>query len=1180
MAREITEEDWPAQVSDEQVVTWAGGQTFLRGRRYADEGRVLSVSVSAGGDILMAQVRGSGRTYQTMLHATGHGEHPAWSGSCSCPVRTSCKHAVALLLTARSQALASSAAEDWQAQLDELLHVSERPARSLALEVAEDPRGWSHALTLLPLIEGRRGWNRRGASWSTVLGGGLRDEVIPEVLEPVQEIGRMSPAGFYYEDERVSLDDVPPRVWDALRRALDAGLTLTTAQHGGAPVIIQSGLRAGVSIERQEDGSLIILPEVDVSQVEALRRARPADGPALALEPVGQPVHAFAASTPDGLILMPVEPAPDEVLARLLVDCERRVVVPEADVPRFESEHMARLMRAVPVLRVTEGVVVPEATVVTPVLQVTVDGTTHRARTDWRMRYLTADGELRREVLLGDLTSEGDDAAPGGRERPARAGAGRGQEDVAMPPTREISRPVARDLPAERRAAHQAFTLLIPLAAEHGLLWHSRCMSGIETARFVVRSLPVLEALDGLEVEVVGEVPDYRAAEGELVVTTQVSEEDRPDWFSLRVRVHVGEDQVPIERLIAAVANGDKEILLDSGAWIEVDRPEVHRLAALMEQGRELAEPHAKDPGAMSVTAYQAGYYAQLVEMGVVGETAQRWRESVERLLATMEGGAGEPAAPGAGESAAPGAVELAAPKGLRASLRPYQHEGYRWLHLLRSAGLGGVLADDMGLGKTVQVLAEVQRMAEETDALRPPVLVVAPTSVVGAWVEQARRFCPDLDVRAVTRTRSARGTALAQETAGADVVVTSYTIVRLNEEDWAGVDWSWVVLDEAQFIKNHASATYRAVRRLRTPCALVVTGTPLENSLMDLWSLLSVSAPGLLPGPERFNDLYRRTIERGGAAGSQRLADLRRRIGPFMLRRTKEQVAVDLPVKTEQILSVELSPAHRRAYELRLIRERQKVMGLLEDDTAQARFSALRSLTILRQMALDPELVAMGAQDAQDAQDAAGDEAGVAGEAGGAAGQEAGRVAGVPGRVAGESARARRRPAAKAELLLDTLRPIIAEGHKALVFSQFTRYLRGVQEVLTGAGLRVLYLDGSTTDRDTVISRFRAGEGDVFLISLKAGGFGLTLTEADYVFLLDPWWNPQVEEQAVDRVHRIGQDRPVLVYRLVCAGTIEEKVMALKEKKADLFARVIEGGEAPVRASLTAEEIRDLLAG
>ncbi|MGK2349515.1 SNF2-related protein [Actinomyces sp. W5033] len=1148
MAREITEEDWPARVSDEQVITWAGAQVFLRGRRYADEGRVMSVSVSAGGDILMAQVRGSARTYQTMLHATGRGGRPTWGGSCSCPVRTSCKHTVALLLAARAQALAQVTAGSWQAQLDELLHVSERPCRSLALEVCEDPRGWSHGLTLLPLIEGRQGWNKRGAAWSAVLGGGLRHEVAPEVLEPVQEIGRMCPSGFYYDDDRVSLDDVPPRVWDALRRAVAAGLALTTAQRGGLPVVIQPGLRVGLGIERQEDGCLVILPEIDTSRVEGLGQALVADG--CAPEPVGQPVHAFAATTPDRLILMPVEPAPDEVLARVLADRGRRVVVPEADVPRFEAEHLERLMRAVPVIRVGEGVAVPEPTVVTAVLRVTVDGATHRSRTDWLMRYLTPGGELRREVLLGDLSAEGDHAVAGGRERPARQGTVNGKaEEPARAPAREVSRPVPRDLPAERRAARQALSVLIPLAAEHGVLWHSRRMSGIDTARFMVRSLPVLQGLDDLETEVLGEVPNYRAAEGELVISTQVSEEeDRPDWFSLRVRVHVGEDQVPIERLIAAVANGDKEVLLDSGAWVEVDRPEVQRLAALMEQGRELAEPRAAEPGTMRITPYQAGYYAQLVEMGVVGETARRWRQSVEGLLAVAQEQAGATGRPGGASSTSHSvqALDAPVPAGLRASLRPYQLEGYRWLHLLRRTGLGGVLADDMGLGKTVQILAEVQHMVEEAEGCRPPVLVVAPTSVVGAWVEQARRFCPDLDVRAVTRTRAARGTTLEQEADGADLVVTSYTIVRLDEEAWAAAAWSWVVLDEAQFIKNHASATYRAVRRLRSPCALAVTGTPLENSLMDLWSLLSVSAPGLLPGPERFNELYRRRIERGGEAGARRLAELRRRVGPFMLRRTKEQVAVDLPVKTEQVMSVELSPAHRRAYELRLIRERQKVMGLLEDDSAQARFCALRSLTILRQMALDPGLVEPHGQDAD------GEDAGACGRG--------------------------RRPAAKAELLLQTLKPVIAEGHKALVFSQFTRYLRGVQEVLDRAGLRVLYLDGSTPDRDGVISRFREGEGDVFLVSLKAGGFGLTLTEADYVFLLDPWWNPQVEAQAVDRAHRIGQDRPVLVYRLVCAGTIEEKVMALKEKKADLFSRVIEGGEAPARAALTAEEIRALL--
>jgi len=519
-----------------------------------------------------------------------------------------------------------------------------------------------------------------------------------------------------------------------------------------------------------------------------------------------------------------------------------------------------------------------------------------------------------------------------------------------------------------------------------------------------------------------------------------------------------------------------------------------------------------------------------------------------------------------------------------------------------------------MGLGKTVQVLAVVQRLVEERekaegqvptdvgtgkdseltdfDALNGPegtgpVLVIAPTSVVGSWVEQAERFCPNLRVRAVTRTAAKREETLEQIAEGSDVVVTSYTIARLCEEEFIAQDWAWVVCDEAQFVKNRTSATYKAVRRLRAPSTIAITGTPLENSLMDLWALMSIAAPGLLPDPERFGQVYRKPIDRGDA---EALGRLRRRMRPFLLRRTKEQVAADLPAKTEQVLAVELGAKHRKAYDQRLARERQRILGLLEEDTAQSRFIALKALTTLRQMALDPALV-----DGDGGNDGSGTTA-----ARGAMGAKD-KAAATPPEGQRRSGR-RPSPSAKVEVLLEHLGPIVSEGHRALIFSQFTRYLSGVREHLEDAGVRTAYMDGSTPDRQKVIDAFRAGEADVFLISLKAGGFGLTLTEADYVFLLDPWWNPQAEEQAVDRTHRIGQDKPVMVYRLVSADTIEEKVMALKEKKAELFARVVEGtgdveaggegagGPAGVAgaagagglspAALTAAEIRELIEG
>ena len=1166
MVRMISSEGWPARVSDDQIIGSVGQRTFLRGRSYVRQGRVRSVNISAEGDILTGQVRGSGgRVYQTMVYCHSSDDpRPVWTSSCSCPVGTDCKHAVAVLLTARRQAVPGPVrtGSGWEGALADLLRVNDCSTRPMALEVGQDnSAGWPHrrrGLSLLPLVRGRNGWNRQGASWSQVLGGGLDGEVDDDVLQAVQEIGRMVSRSFYYSDDRVSLDDVPRRFWGALRRGVAAGLALTTAQRGGRPVRVSEGLRAGVSLRIAQDDSLVVAPALNLENVADLE-GRVADNPPIA--GIGSPIHGFVVECLDGgLVLMPIEPAPGEVLARLLADTTRRITVPPSDVARFKSEYLEPLSRAVPVVIHDPRIDLPEPAALHAVLRVTIDGAAHRARTEWLMRYRTADGQVRREEALGDLDAE--ETGTGG---------------PPAPPTSPL-RHALRDMAGERRLAREIIARLMPLVAKHGELWKRLNLSGIDTAHFMVRTLPVLEDMEGFETEVVGEVPDYREADGEVLVTTDVDEDaDRPDWFSLKVHVKVGDEQVPIARLMAALANGDEAVLLDSGAWIDLDRPEIRRLAALMAEGRALAEPDPKDPDALRVSAFQAGYYAELVALGVVGRTAQRWRENVERLLALR------PLDDGGDGAGGPGAdpLEIPAPAGLNATLRPYQLEGYQWLDLLRSTGLGGILADDMGLGKTVQILAAIQRMLEErraaagdtADAPRPgPVLVVAPTSVVGTWVEQAGRFCPDLRVRAVTRTSAKRGTSFAEEAAQADVLVTSYTIARLDEDELVDVDLSWLVLDEAQFIKNHASATYKAVRRLRAPSAVAITGTPLENSLMDLWSLLSVSAPGLLPGPDRFTQHYRRPIERGD---TDRLEALRAHMRPFLLRRTKEEVAADLPDKSEQVLAVELPPAHRRAYDARLARERQKVLGLLETDTAQARFSALRSLTILRQMALDPALVETGGTGGSDAGPGGRGAKGPGGR---------GRGAKTPG---GGRAR-RRRPTAKIEVLLDTLRPVVAEGHRALVFSQFTRYLTGVREQLEAEGLRTAYLDGTTVDRQGAIDSFRSGEADVFLISLKAGGFGLTLTEADYVFLLDPWWNPQVEEQAVDRAHRIGQDKPVMVYRLVSADTIEEKVMDLKEKKAELFDRVVEGagaadeaaGAGMSRARLTAQEIRELVGG
>ncbi|SPT55064.1 ATP-dependent helicase HepA [Actinomyces bovis] len=1291
MARTLTPEDWPAQLTDTGLAAALSEQALRGGRALAEAGRVGPISVGAGGEILTAQVKDShGRAVQTMAFSAPN-EPQGWKASCSCH-QAGCQHVAATLLAARTQAGGGHQAPDWRAQLDALLSPPSAGVR-MGLEVG--PVDEAGTLGLLPLIRGAHAWRRQDCPWTAVAAGTLEQHADHAQLACLADIAAMAPRGaFFYTDDRIRLDQLPARIWQVLREAVETGLALRTAQHAGQPVDILPGLRGGVVVVRDDDGAVVLSPALDLRPVTGLERGEracgagsaPGEAPFYAhrsdgrnlsdtdlregsglppqlravtrgpllvtsskqtrlgwepeLLPLGQPVHAYALWRPDGsLALLPLEQPGEPLVARLLEAPDQRVVVPTAEVPQFEEECLERLGDLLPVLHMDKSLQLPEPIHPVILLRIDIEGDEHRATTSWFIRYQSDDGVENGRIALQNL-----EAALGGE--PALSGLTPTGKDA----DRAIQPPRSRDLTAEAAVARSVLAAFQDPASELGSLWRPRSFTGMDTAHFMTRSLAQLRRIDGLELEIVGEVPDYRAAEETPIITTEVADGDTPDWFSLRVRVRVGSEEIPLERLMTAVARREQQVLLDSGTWVSIDRPEIYRLAALMEEGRALADPGRATPDAatLSVSRLDVGYYAQLVALGVEGEQTAAWKAGVERLLQVLDAGetgqggeAGTVRAGGAvradgveeasgnarvgsltktseadgatgtaGAAVATAIPSIAVPAGLKAQLRPYQLEGFRWLDLLRHCGLGGVLADDMGLGKTVQVLAAVAALMEEqreSGAEVKPVLVVAPTSVVSAWAEQAARFTPSLRVATVTSTAAKRRTALRTLAAVADVVVTSYAIVRLEEEAFVSQDWAWVVLDEAQFVKNHAAVTYKAVRRLRAPAKLAITGTPMENSLMDLWSILSIVAPGLLPAPERFKEVYRTPIEKGN---QRRLASLRARMRPFLLRRTKEEVAADLPAKTEQVVAVELPEAHRRAYEARLIRERQKVLGLLEEDSATARFSALKSLTTLRMLALDPELVPEPGENGEQGtagQDLAGqcaEERGIAAEVlpsasalrgsaaspgeaaqggyervGAAEGDTAMTVpetsaAAAPGMqtelalttlspaIGNRARRPRKQPGAKVQVLLDRLGPIVAEGHKALVFSQFTRYLRGVREHLEAAGLRTVYLDGATADRQNVIDSFRTGQADVFLISLKAGGFGLTLTEADYVFLLDPWWNPQAEEQAVDRAHRIGQEQPVMVYRLVAAGTIEEKVMALKEKKAELFERVVEGAD------------------
>ncbi len=651
------------------------------------------------------------------------------------------------------------------------------------------------------------------------------------------------------------------------------------------------------------------------------------------------------------------------------------------------------------------------------------------------------------------------------------------------------------------RVAERALLALVP----DGLLRTSTAADG-DALTLAIHDLPHLRTLPGVRV-VEEERPDFR----EIHVAPEISfdlvepegERGSTDWFDLAVTVRVSDEGIPLPDVLAALTLGNEYLVLPSGRYVTTDRPEFDRLREVVAAAAEL---HDRDGDRIGVGRQDLGLWAQLAETGLVDTQVADWVRRAEALRDLTD-------------------IPRPEPTGLVTTLRSYQREGFWWLAFLWQHGLGGILADDMGLGKTLQVLALIAH-ARGSRPEEPPFLVVAPTSVVTAWADEAARHAPGLRVGVVRR-----GTDdVAAIAAGSDIVVTTYTLLRLAQEQYAALGWAGLVLDEAQQVKNHQSKTYTAVRTIEAPFRLAVTGTPFENRLMELWSLLSVTVPGLYPWPRRFAERVVRPIERDG---DQTVLDrFRARVKPFLLRRTKELVADDLPPKQEQVLAVELGARHRKIYDTHLARERQRILGLVEDFDRN-RVAIFSALTTLRQLALDPALV-----------DPEHDDVG----------------------------------SAKLDVLVDHLLEITAEGHRALVFSQFTSFLARVRTRLESAGIATTYLDGGTRDRAGVIEEFRAGAAPVFLISLKAGGVGLTLTEADYVFVLDPWWNPAAEAQAVDRAHRIGQTKHVHVYRLVAGDTVEEKVMELKARKAELFAQVIDGDGA-MSTSIGADDIRGLFA-
>ncbi|RME76821.1 MAG: DEAD/DEAH box helicase, partial [Chloroflexi bacterium] len=571
------------------------------------------------------------------------------------------------------------------------------------------------------------------------------------------------------------------------------------------------------------------------------------------------------------------------------------------------------------------------------------------------------------------------------------------------------------------------------------------------------------------------------------------------DWFDLQAVVKFGDVEASLSDIRRAIRRKERYVKLADGSigeipeeWLEKYR-HLFNLAEQTEDGLKLAEHHLT-------------LLDQLLAEADRVQADPEFEERKKRLLEFQ------------------GIQPVPLPSGFHGELRPYQQAGYNWLHFLHQYKFGGCLADDMGLGKTIETLAFLLSLKESGHAERPSLLVL-PRSLLVNWQREIEHFTPDLtwyEHFGASRTHD------IQLFDNYDLILTTYGVMLRDIEQLRQYRFHYVILDESQAIKNPLAKTAKAARLLNADHRLVLTGTPVENSTFELWSQFAFLNPGLLGNLDYFKEEFGKPIERKGDEAASEF--LRKMVYPFILRRTKAQVAPELPPRTERIIYTDMSPAQRKFYEKTRDEYRAQLLGLIEDQGLnKARMKILEGLLRLRQICNHPRLVKPNFR--------------------------------------GDSS--------KLELLLETLETLQAEGHKALVFSQFVQMLKIIRQELDRRKVSYTYLDGRTRKRQEQVDRFQ-NNPDIpfFLISLKAGGVGLNLTAADYVIHVDPWWNPAVEMQATDRTHRIGQDKAVFVYKLITRGSVEEKILELQERKKNLVEQLITT-ESSFFKQLTVDDIQ-----
>ncbi|HEK21252.1 DEAD/DEAH box helicase [Mucilaginibacter sp.] len=620
------------------------------------------------------------------------------------------------------------------------------------------------------------------------------------------------------------------------------------------------------------------------------------------------------------------------------------------------------------------------------------------------------------------------------------------------------------------------------------------------------RSFPIFEWLNhhhdellekGFEIE----QPDgqKRYVFGNTRIELEVNEQN--DWFDINAVVSFGPYRIPFIQLKNHILNHRKEFVLPSGEIAVIPESWFSQYGNLL---------HFSEGGdEIKLRRHHLGLVNDL-SGGEMAEVAMS--RKLQKLTDFEE------------------TEDVPMPVNFAGSLRPYQKAGYNWFHFLKHYHFGGCLADDMGLGKTIQTLSLLQKHKEETEAAggKSTSLIIMPTSLIYNWLNEAKKFAPQL--RIMVHTGAFRYKS-AEVFANYDVVITTYGISRIDIEMFKAYFFEYVILDESQNIKNASSKSFQAVKQLKSRYKLILSGTPVENSVNDLWTQMTFINPGLLGSQQFFQNEFVTPIEK--KKDEDKARKLQAIIKPFVLRRTKEQVATELPPKTENLFYCQMSEEQASVYDKVKSEYRNELLRSLEDGTfAKTQIQVLQGLIKLRQIANHPSMI----------------DSDYEGDSG------------------------------KFENVTHTLANVLDGGHKVLIFSQFVKQLTIYREYFEREGIPYVYLDGGTQNRGDVVQKFQQdAKTQVFLISIKAGGVGLNLTEADYVFILDPWWNPAVEQQAIDRTHRIGQTKNVFIYKFITKDTVEEKILALQQRKLSVARSLITTEESFIK-SLSADDIKEIL--